>query len=155
MAELWFYHLEEGRAEDMLPDLLRRALERGVRASVHAADAAGLQRLSAHLWAHEDVAFLPHGMDGEAAPAHQPIWLTTGQQAANDAAYRFYVDGLMPDLGNGAAEAERLMVLFAAADAAATDAARALWKEARASGHQVSYWQRDGASGRWVNRASA
>jgi DNA polymerase-3 subunit chi len=153
MAELWFYHLEEGRAEDLLPDLLRRALERGVTASLHTASADQVQRLSAHLWGHEDVAFLPHGCDGDAAGERQPLWLTATPDAPNAAAYRFYVDGVMPDLAT-AAEAQRLLVLFAAADDAATSAARSLWQAAKAQGHQVSYWQRDAASGRWLNRAS-
>jgi DNA polymerase-3 subunit chi len=155
MTEIWFYHLEEGRAQDLLPDLLRRTLERGLTSSVHTPDADQLQRLSGHLWAHEDVAFLPHGCDGDGNAARQPIWLTAGAEAPNGAAYRFYVDGVMPDLASDARAAQRLLVVFSAADTAATAAARVLWKEARAAGHPVSYWQREPASGGWVNRASA
>ena len=41
-GEVWFYHLERSTADEVLPELLRRTLDRGWRALVRGVDAARL-----------------------------------------------------------------------------------------------------------------
>ncbi|MFO1034131.1 MAG: DNA polymerase III subunit chi [Hyphomicrobiales bacterium] len=87
MAEIYFYHLEREPAETLLVTLLAKGLQRGLRMSVESPDAESLARLSERLWASEDVAFLPHGLAGEANATHQPILLAASNDNANGSSF--------------------------------------------------------------------
>ncbi len=102
MAEIFFYHLDQQPLERILPDLVRRGLERGIRMVIETASPDNLARLSEMLWKVEDVAFLAHGF-GDDVAHRQPLWLCADQQNPNSAAYRFYVDGAMPENLDGLA----------------------------------------------------
>jgi len=152
MVEVLFYHLTESRLEDALPSLLEKSLERGWRVSVHVGNVERMKELDAHLWEFRDESFLPHGVDdpeqsGEAA--RQPILLTLSDVAANDASVRFAVDGAeLPSL----ADCERLVVMFDGHDQQQLEAARSRWKQLKADGHELTYWQQN-TDRRWERKA--
>jgi DNA polymerase III subunit chi len=151
MADIWFYHLERESAEKVLPSLLARGLERDLRMVVQTVDPARVKEISHVLWAHEDVAFLPHGIPGEPDPEEQPIYLTASDDNPNAATFRFFVDGAAPSTLQGLV---RACILFNGNDEVALQQARALWKRFKAESHVIVYQKRDD-TGRWVDQAAA
>ena len=149
MAEILFYHMSESVLEDALPGLLERSVGRGWRAVVQTGSEERRDALDQHLWTFRDDSFLAHGTDREPFAAEQPVVLTTGEDNPNLAQIRFLVDGaLPPDLGGY----ERAVFLFDGHDADQVEAARERWKEMKAAGHTVTYWQQ-AADRRWERKA--
>ncbi len=149
MAEVWFYHLEREPVENVLPGLLARGLQRGLRLAVQSGDAGMLKLISEKLWAFEDVTFLAHGDSNTPMPQHQPIYLATGPENPGNAGYRFFIGGSEPENMDGLARAS---ILFDGNDAGSIDHARTLWRRLKADGHTISYWKQDD-TGRWQNQA--
>lgn len=149
MTEVRFYHLEHQRLEDVLPRMLQLTLERGGRAVVQAASEERVEQLASHLWSYAEESFLPHGSKADGSPALQPVWLTAGEDNPNGGRVRFFVDNAA--VGD-VAGLERAVIIFDGGDEAAVAQAREAWKQLRAAGHQISYWQQD-EQRRWVNRA--
>ncbi len=149
MTDVLFYHLERRRLEDVLPTLIERSLERGWRCVVQCGSAERRDALDAHLWTYADAAFLPHGTDAQPQPERQPVLITLSEANPNAAQVRFMLEGL--PLGD-AAPYERVVHLFDGRDDEQVAAARARWREAKAAGHALTYWQQDEA-GRWVRKA--
>ncbi|HQU12196.1 MAG TPA: DNA polymerase III subunit chi [Acidiphilium sp.] len=147
MAQLGFYHLTRTGLEAALPALLARTLAAGARAVVRGTDPARIEALDAALWRAPGVDWLPHGTAAMGHGAHQPIWLTTGEDVPNGARFLFLVDGATAALDRF----ERVFDLFDGNDPDAVAAARARWKAARAEGHALTYWQQ-GESG-WIKQA--
>ncbi|HVY56888.1 MAG TPA: DNA polymerase III subunit chi [Xanthobacteraceae bacterium] len=150
MTEILFYHLQNQPIERVLPTLLEKSLARGWRAIVQGASDERIEALDAHLWTYRDDSFLPHGTYRENTAAQQPVLLTLGADNPNGAAIRFLIDGapIPPD----ADAYQRIVLLFDGDDPDAVDAARARWKEAKAQGFDVTYWQAD-ENGRWAKKA--
>lgn len=147
MAEYLFYHLERQRMDDVLPALLEKTLARGWRAVVVVADEARREALDRTLWTYRDDSFLPHAQETDGNAAHQPIVLSAAATNRNDAAVCFVDGGAAPQPEGYA----RIVLLFGAGDEAAVAAARRTWVDARAAGHEVTYWQQD-ENGRWLRR---
>jgi DNA polymerase-3 subunit chi len=156
MAELWFYHLERESSLNLLPHLLRRGLERGLRLSVETISHELVEWWSSHLWACEDTGFLPHGLEGDKRSANQPIWLTNGSTNPNGSTFRFFVNGAVPLAGwlKDEAVLQRASVLFEGANEQSLQVARLLWKEARSAGITVRY-QRQNNGGGWGEVAAS
>lgn len=152
MTEIWFYHLQRGTLEDLLPGLLERALQRGWRAVVQGASEERIAALDEHLWTYSDEGFLPHASAREGDPEAQPVFLTTGPENPNHAAVRFLIEGAeaAPILERND-RYERLMLLFDGNDAEALSAARRQWRELKARGLTIAYWQQV-EDGRWEKR---
>ena len=146
--EVFFYHLERRPLEAVLPQLLERTLERGWRAVLQAASGERLDALDTHLWTYSEDSFLPHGTTRDGHAAHQPVYLTTGDDNPNAASVRFLVDGAVPAELSGYA---RIVYLFDGRDPDAVQQARSEWKRVKAAGCEVTYWQQ-GESGRWEKR---
>ena len=147
-----FYHLTRTGADRALPLLLGRTLAAGERAVVMCADAARVAAMDDALWLSAEPDWLPHGtarstgLAGE--PALQPIWLTERDEAPNGARYLFLLDGAR---SARLSEFERVFDLFDGAEAGAVEAARLRVVEAKAAGHEVTYWEQ-GERG-WERRA--
>ena len=148
--EVLFYHLERAPLEEVLPQLVERTLQRGWRAVLQAGSLERLDALDLHLWTWREESFLPHGTKKDGFADQQPVYLTTGNENPNGATVRFLVDG-------AAASSffegySRLVYLFDGRDPQALDQARAAWRQAKAAGCEVTYWQQ-GDGGRWEKRA--
>lgn len=148
MAEILFYHLETRPLEAVVPLLLEKTLERGWRAVVEVGSRERAEALDGHLWAFRDDSFLPHALAGEETDAEQPVLLTTETSNPNGANVRFFVDGALPQSGDGY---QRIVVLFSGHDPEAMAAARLAYRDLRAS-NDVTYWQQE-ADGRWIKKA--
>ena len=150
MTEILFYHLERRPLEEALPTLLEKSLERSWRCVVQCGSTERRDALDAHLWTYSDASFLPHGTDAQPLPERQPILVTTSEANPNGAQVRFLVDGAT------LADARpylRVVHMFDGRDEEAVAAARDSWREAKAAGHALTYWQQD-ENGRWVRKAA-
>ena len=148
MTEVLFYHLQGKTAEDVLPGLLARSLERGWRVVVQSSEDR-VETLDAHLWTYKDDSFLPHGTMRESG-ADQPVLLTADGDNANNANVRFLIDGApLPEDAGGY---ERIVLLVDGDDPDAVAGARERWSAAKAQGLDVTYWQPD-ENGRWQRKA--
>ena len=149
MAEFWFFHLDKQPLEHVLPRIVTSSLARRWRMVIETALPDRVAKLSELLWASEDVAFLPHGFEGEPLAEHQPVWLTANAENPNNAQVRVLLDGAKPtDITN----LTRAVLVFDGNDPQAIEAARAEWKIQKAAGHDICYWKQD-ESGKWVNQA--
>ena len=148
MSEVFFYHLQSRPLDAALPQLLEKCLERGWRCAVQATSPERVEALDTLLWTYDESSFLPHGTDRQAEPARQPILLTTDESNPNGSVVRFLIDGAaIPDPG----AYQRVIHLFDGNDSEAVAPVRQAWRDARAAGHEVTYWQQD-AEGRWQRR---
>ncbi len=154
MAEVLFYQLERAALEDVLPGLLEKTLERGWKALVRVGSDERAEALDEHLWTYRDDSFLAHGLARSVNAAEQPVLLSTTGENLNLAEVIFYADGTDPgDWSDVCFEAtKRMVVIFDGRDPIALEAARGQWKNAKAAGHVITYWQQ-AATGRWEKRA--
>jgi len=141
--EVHFYLVTRGTTDAVLPRLIERALEAGMRVALRVPDAAERARLDRWLWEYQPASFLPHGAEDGADPADQPVLLVANDSAANGAAMLLALAAPLPRAGF-----TRVALLFADADA---EAARAEWKALKAEGLALTYWKQ-GAKG-WEKAA--
>lgn len=148
MSEVGFYHLRTTPLERALPRLLERALAEGHRVVVLAGSAERVAHLDGLLWTFSEASFLPHGSARDANMARQPIFLTERDENPNGASMLVQVDGTS---SAHLADFARCCDMFDGNDPAAVDAARKRWTEAKAAGHQLTYWQQTESG--WEKRA--
>ncbi len=144
-TELFFYHLDRRRLEDVLPTLLERSLARGWRAAVQAGSEERIEARNTLLWSYREDSFLPHGTARDGPAPAQPIYLTVTDENPNGAQVRFLVDGA--EIADPKPY-ERVVVIFDGRDEEAVASARDQWQVAKTQGLAVSYWQQD-ENGSW------
>lgn len=144
MSEVLFYHLQRRTLESVVGELLEKTLERGWKAVVQSGGPERRDALDGYLWTYKDDAFLPHGTAADGRAADQPVYLTDGLENPNEANIRFLVDrAAPPDL----TPYERAVYVFDGNDEQSIVDARLRWKEAKAAGHEVTYWQENERGG--------
>ncbi|MEM9638614.1 MAG: DNA polymerase III subunit chi [Pseudomonadota bacterium] len=150
MGTALFYHLTRRPMEETLAMLLGKAVGAEMRVVVRGTDLGRLGWLDEKLWLGPDDGFLPHGLAGTEHDAHQPVLLTTGADAPNDARCLMSVDGaaVAPEDVTGM---DRVCVLFDGNDPAALERARGQWKALKEAGVSAQYWSEE--SGRWEMKA--
>jgi DNA polymerase III subunit chi len=142
MAEVGFYHLLTTPLERALPRLLERARAQGYLVVVRAGSSERVAQLDSILWTYDEASFLAHGSARDGGSAVQPIWLTDRDENPNGATMLVLVDGVVA--GDIDAFA-RCADMFDGNDETAVAAARERWRQARAAGHVLSYWQQTGS----------
>lgn len=149
MSEIWFYHLTHSSLEQALPSLVEKSRGRGWSVVIRVGSQERLAVLDDLLWTYDEESFLAHGTAAEEGAENQPVLLTLADERPNGAEILFLVDGApLPAEWPYA----RVVMMFDGNDSEAVNAARAAWKEAKALGHDVQYWQQDD-SGRWARKA--
>ena len=141
MTEALFYHLEQRSLEDILPGLVEKSLQRGWRAAIKTDLSERSDALDTLLWTYDDQSFLPHAQAGDGDPAQQPVLITLEEGNPNSAQIVFYVGGAMPSDWEQLNDLARVVLLFDGRDESALAGARAAWKDAKAKGHDVTYWK--------------
>ncbi len=149
-GEVYFYHMTRSPLEATLPALLEKSLAQGWKVLVRGRERARLEWLDQRLWLGEG--FLPHGLEGGAHDADQPVLLSTGTGNPHGATALVSVDGAGIAPGEVAGYA-RAMVLFDGNDPQALEHARGQWKALTAAGCRALYWSQE--SGRWEKKAEA
>lgn len=140
MTETLFYHLERRSLDEVLPGLVQKSLERGWRALIRADSAERADAIDGLLWTFDDQSFLPHAQAGDGEAARQPVLISTEAGNGNGAQILFCIGGTAPDWA-AAADLSRIVLLFDGRDGDALAQARAAWKDAKAAGHDVTYWK--------------
>jgi DNA polymerase III subunit chi len=150
MSEILFYHLERRSLDDVLPGLIEKTLERGWRALIRTDSAERADAVDTLLWTYDDQSFLPHAQLGDGDPARQPVLVTVEEGNPNAANVLFLVGGAATPAWDSVAAKEltRIVLMFDGRDPAAVETARAAWKEAKAAGHDVTYWK-ESPTGKW------
>ena len=141
MTETLFYHLERRSLDDVLPGLIEKTLERGWRAVIRAESSERADAIDNLLWTYNDQTFLPHAQSGDGNPKRQPVLITVEDENPNGANVLFCVGGATPASWDAVKEMTRVVLMFDGRDEAALAKARAAWKDAKAAGHDVTYWK--------------
>ncbi|HUB95892.1 MAG TPA: DNA polymerase III subunit chi [Stellaceae bacterium] len=138
MSEVGFYHLRTMPLERALPQLLERGLASGHRIVVMAGSEERVMALDALLWTWREDSFLPHGTRRDGHPARQPVYLTAEDENPNGATMLVLIDGVRSTRQQGFG---RVCDMFDGNDEEALASARQRWREAKAAGHTLVYWQ--------------
>lgn len=141
MTETLFYHLERRALEDVLPGLVEKSLERGWRAVIKTDSSERSDALDNLLWSYDDQSFLAHAQSGDGDAARQPVLITVEDENPNAAQILFCVGGAQPGDWQSVAGLTRVVLMFDGRDAAQLDQARGAWKDAKAAGHDATYWK--------------
>jgi DNA polymerase III subunit chi len=141
MTETLFYHLERRSLDEVLPGLIEKTLERGWRAVIRADTSERADAIDTLLWTYNDQTFLPHAQSGDGDPRRQPVLITVEDENPNGANVLFLVGGAQPSSWDGVNDLTRVVLMFDGRDADALSRARAAWKDAKAAGHDVTYWK--------------
>lgn len=143
MTETLFYHLERRSLEEVLPGLVEKSLSRGWRAVIRTDSSERSDALDSLLWTYDDQSFLAHAQSGDGEAARQPVLITVEDENPNGAQILFCVGGTFPADWQAAqlSSLARVVMLFDGHDAAMLDQARSAWRDAKAAGHDVTYWK--------------
>ncbi len=138
----WTILSDERRAlEEVLPGLVEKSRARGWKVLIRCDTADRADAIDTLLWTYDEQSFLPHAQLGDGEAARQPVLITVEEGNPNSAQIAFYVGGALPAGWDGLEALSRIVLLFDGRDEAALSAARAAWKDARAGGHDVTYWK--------------
>ncbi|MDE1153205.1 MAG: DNA polymerase III subunit chi [Micavibrio sp.] len=148
MTDVRFYHMQQKRLEQALPEIVAKALERKHRIVIKAGSPERVTALSNALWTADPASFLPHGAVRDGFEAEQPVWLTTEDDNPNAATVLILTDNATsPNVGDYALCCE----FFDGNDEDAVSAARQRWKVYKEQSHATSYFQQD-ENGRWQQK---
>lgn len=140
MTETLFYHLERRGLDEVLPGLVEKTLERGWRAVIRTESSERADAIDTLLWTYSEQSFLPHAQSGDGDPKRQPVLITVEDENPNGANVLFCVGGAAPDWAAVGA-LTRVVLMFDGRDGEALGRARTAWKDAKAAGHDVTYWK--------------
>jgi len=138
LPEFGFYHLQRTALEPALGRLLERVLANGHRAVVQASSPERVEALNRALWTYGRESFLPHGSREDGELEEQPVFLTHEEHYPNGADVLILVDGAEVE---PRAQFVRCACLFDGNDEEAVARARELWRQWRARGAKLTYWQ--------------
>jgi len=140
MTETLFYHLERRSLDEVLPGLVERTLGRGWRAVIRAESSERADAVDTLLWTYNEQSFLPHAQSGDGNPKRQPVLITVEDENPNNANVLFCIGGAVPHW-SAVGDLTRVILMFDGRDEDALAVARGAWKDARAAGHEVTYWK--------------
>ncbi len=149
MGVVMFYQLSHSGPEQTLRLLMGRALGQGWRVMIRSPDPAHLARLDERLWLEPEDDFIPHGHEGTAHDADQPVLLGAGP-VVNGAQGLMLLDGAEAS-EEEARSLQRVWVIFDDQDKPLLEAARRYWKRITEAGIAAQYWAEDG--NRWEKKA--
>ena len=150
MAEIRFYHTQYKTAQDVLPDLLLKALSRQMRVVCKLADAETCQEYDTYLWQFSKTHFLPHGQASDPLAEAQPVILTTENTAPNSAKTMMVLDNAeLPPVGAYGL----VCLIFDGRNPLYVQHARAQWTKLKALDDvTLTYWQQQ-ENGQWQSKA--
>jgi len=146
-AEVTLYQLTTHPLEKVLPRILEKVYDGGLRALVVTDSAEQMQMLNASLWTYSSGAFLPHGADGNKMvdPADNPIWISVDPVNKNSATVLVLTNGRQAD---DLAGYTRCVDIFDGNDPAMLNAAEKRQADYQTNGHPIVYWKQT-LNGNW------
>lgn len=151
MSRVDFYHLQNQTLENVLPKLVEKAYTTSKNVKIKIGNLERVEFINALLWTYDDTSFIPHGSKKDGFAEQQPIWLSADDDNPNLAEFLFLVDGArldMPLTDNYS----RIFNIFDGNSENAVTQAREFWRQLKAAGHEIFYWQQDNL-GRWTQKA--
>ncbi|MEM8878912.1 MAG: DNA polymerase III subunit chi [Pseudomonadota bacterium] len=91
-SDIWFYHLERGSLDGVLPLLVQKCLDKGWRSVIRVGSDERLEAIDSALWIYREDSFLPHGTVRDDDSETQPVILTTATTNPNKSEVLFLVD---------------------------------------------------------------
>ena len=150
MSEVRFYHLTTQSLEQALPAILMKALSGGRKAVVRFADDKEAAYFNDHLWIYNPDSFLPHGSKADGNADMHPVYLTAKAENPNGADMLVLCNA--QTVPENIADFALCCDFLDGGDDDAVEAGRARWKEYKAAGHAITYWQQT-ESGGWEQKA--
>lgn len=150
MADVRFYHLERQSLDQILPQLVTKALAGDHRIVIRAANDAQAEQINAHLWTFDPESFIPHGSAKDGHEAEQPVLIASASENLNKASVLILAGG--QDGGDVPDGFSLVCDMIDGRDEQAVTAARQRWKIYKDAGHDVTYWQQSAAGG-WEKKA--
>jgi DNA polymerase-3 subunit chi len=146
-TEVSVYQLTTHPLEKVLPRILEKVYDGGLRALVVTDTPDHMQTINATLWTYSPGSFLPHGMDGNKTfdPADNPIWITTEPQNKNEASVLVLTHGQQAD---NLSSYVRCVDIFDGNDLVASVSAQQRCSDYQKQGHPVVYWKQS-LTGNW------
>jgi len=122
-----------------LPGLVERSLARDWRVVLQFTRQDSLEMIDTKLWTFSDSSFMAHSHEEDEFMHLQPVFLTLDAQLNPNVAHiRFCCEGAhCPDFQLY----QRLVVMFDGHDEEQLEKARIRWRDFKASGEDVTYWQ--------------
>ena len=151
MTEIRFYHLQKQTLDQVLPQILTKALAGGHRIAVKLPDMQAVEQMNGHLWTYAPDSFLPHGSAKDGNEGEQPIFLTYTNDNPNESDVLITGHGAEPppeEVENYTLCCEMLNGF----DEESVTAARGRWKTYKDKGFDVTYWQQS-ETGKWEKKA--
>src|SRR5690606_28695144 len=108
---------------------------------IRSPDRAALERQDQRLWLYPEEGFLPHGLEGGAHDAEQPVLLGAGPPV--NGASALLLMGPQEVQPQEAQALERVWLAFEGRDERQLQAARLQWKAVAAAGLAAQYWNDD------------
>jgi DNA polymerase-3 subunit chi len=150
MSEVRFYHLTTQSIEQALPAILTKALSGGRKAVIRFTSEQDVHHFNDHLWTYNPNSFLPHGAKADGHALLQPVYLTAANENPNGADTLVLCNA--QTVPENIADFALCCDFLNGNDDEAIEAGRARWKEYKAAGHAVTYWQQT-ESGGWEQKA--
>lgn len=138
MTEIRFYHLHTRTLDQALPEIVQKALSAGHRIHIRAANDAEIDRLNNLLWTFRPDSFVPHGSEKDGHGTDQPVWLSTSNDAPNNANVLILTGGIQED---DLTPFTLACDIFDGRHDENVTAARQRWKAYKDAGHNLTYWQ--------------
>ena len=151
MSRIDFYHLQKQTLEQVLPKLLEKAYETGMKIKIKIGNEARVEFINSLLWTYNEETFIPHGSKKDGFAKDQPIWLSSDDDNPNQAEILFLVDGASFDINNSD-NFLRIINIFDGNDEVSLQQARNFWKEINSTDCEKNYFQQDD-NGRWNEKA--
>lgn len=138
MAQIRFYHLMRTSEDMAIASIAAKAFQTGKRVLVRVKDGAQAELINNALWTFKADSFVPHGTAKDGDAELQPVFIGVDGQNVNGAEILI----LSSAVAHEAMDVFDLRCeMLDGEDEEKILAARARWKEYRAQGLDVSYWQ--------------
>ena len=152
MTEIRFYHLLRDTTTKAVPDILGKALAKGIRVLLKLPNEDRRKYYDDWLWRFNAESFLPHAQDGDPEPQAHPVWLSTSDSAPNGATMAFVIEGAeLPAFD----AFDLICMMFDSENDDRLQQARKLWGDLKKQDDlTLTYWKQ-GDDGRWVQQKNA
>jgi DNA polymerase-3 subunit chi len=146
MTEIRFYHLQQDTTTKAVPEILGKAVEKGLKILLKLPDEARCQFYDDWLWRYQADSFIPHGAIGDRFGEAQMVWLDTKHDPPNEATMAMVVEEAdMPPLD----KFDMVCLVFDSENQHRLDRARDLWAEYKKQPDlALTYWKQQN-NGSW------
>lgn len=142
MTRIDFYHLQKSTLDQVLPKLCEKAYNAGNRIKILLSTEERVEFINSLLWTYNEESFLPHGSKKDGFVKDQPIFISASEENENRANLLILADNAIIDVQELSAY-ERVLNIFDGNDNSALTSARTYWKNIKALGLDLHYWQQN------------